>query len=573
MCGLTLVSDGTTRFSHGVMNVALVFADETVVLWDLKETSGERKTTTWMVDFLTASVQRDDFKIFRPNLVTIVLDGAGRTAFKPLEDKFHADPALPNVICQWCSCHSMQLLLEGLADISGIDSLIEKCREYIKYVRNRDVPRAMLRNLAKKSLLPWCDTCFGTIFLCMARILEVKDALQLMVTRDEWKQYVASLARPEKVQAANFRAMTLDLSKHNGQAFYFFNRIEKVLQLTEPIFAALRRLDSNQPTVGTVYHEFHMVYNAVSAWEQAKFQDIDEGDVAFTTEQDTLVSNKTKVDTGLGESDEWNAASIVYRRWDKLYSYCRIALLHAAGYVLNPALYFKSEDDFRTDNLELKFYEYLQWILPEADADRAFAAWSVYRSYCSDSRYFTDAHGELLPSCSLDPPHNGTKGARWWFDLAPPLLDQLRPLRSVAIQVLSATSSETSAERGFSDLANVQVNNRARMSVTTAREAIFVCAETRRELAKKTDNVLARRVQRLLDVEDLEASAEAFIDDAADHDEGGPADEAGAAQLDGDSAPQPAAHCPVAQPENIEEALEPEWNSCKFKPGQAADQE
>ena len=96
--------------------------------------------------------------MFRDDLITIVLNGAGHSAFKPLEDRFFGEANLPNVICQWCSCHSLNLLMESLVDISGIDILVNECRDYFKFVRNYDMPRTFLRDSSGKWLVIWAET-------------------------------------------------------------------------------------------------------------------------------------------------------------------------------------------------------------------------------------------------------------------------------------------------------------------------------------------------------------------------------------------------------------------------------
>ena len=219
-CGFSLVSDGTTRFGRGVVDIAFVFTNGDVVFWELKDTSGTRKSNVWMTEFILECVKSPDFPFDVRDLVTIVMDGACRTAFAQIEEAFRDDEALPNVVCQWCSCHSWNLLLKAVADIDGIDTLITDVKSYITFVRNHDKPRDMLRKVSSKGLVRWVETRFGTVFLCFERLLEVRQHLLSIVGSEDWAAYYGTLSGDVKEKATEFVTMSLDVT--------FWNRIRKV---------------------------------------------------------------------------------------------------------------------------------------------------------------------------------------------------------------------------------------------------------------------------------------------------------------------------------------------------------
>ena len=146
--GFGMTSDGTTRFGRGVIDVAFVFKSGEVVFWSLEDVSGERKTKEWLCDFILRTVRDKDFPLPIKDLVTIVMDGACRTSFPLIEEAFKQDEKLPNVVCQWCSTHSLNLMMKAIADIDGIATLIDQVCEYITFVRSHDKPRALARKFA-----------------------------------------------------------------------------------------------------------------------------------------------------------------------------------------------------------------------------------------------------------------------------------------------------------------------------------------------------------------------------------------------------------------------------------------
>lgn len=500
--GFALASDGTTRFGRGVVNIALVFKSGEVVFWELKDTSGESKSNKWLLDFIMEVVTSPDFPLDVEDLVTIVMDGACRTAFPLIEDAFKDREDLPNVVCQWCSCHTWNLLLKAIVDIDGIDSLIEECKEYITFVRSHDKPRSMLRKTAGKGLIRWADTRFGTLFLCMDRILDVMPSLRMMVVSDEWDAYYRSCSGGSadmRGKAQAFVTLTLDPT--------FANRIQKVLELVEPIFVALRICDSDAPTLGIVYQLFLETQVAVEAWEETKFEPVKDGPAgtAFERGKCTLLSSKNHEDTGKGTGDDWTAASILVFRWTKMHHASRTGLIHAAGRMLNPAF---RDYDHSADNLKASFFKFLQFYYNDAaTADKVWGQWNEYqREDPKGDLFFTD--GVEMANCSWAGERRGLGGADWWASLPRRCEARWPELQKLAMKVLSQTSTESAAERHFSLVELVQPKLRASLSPKSINDRAFVRAEIQAELASHSVNAL-------LTVEDLERYDAAAGEDGA----------------------------------------------------------
>ena len=508
VCGFGLTSDGTSRFSRAVMNAALMFKSGEVVFWDLKDTSGESKDKQWIANFVVDVVTSEAFPLDPMDLVTITMDGACRTSFPLIEKAFRDNPKLPSIVCQWCSCHTWQLLLKAIADIDGIDTLIKQCREVITFVRGHDKPTALLRKSAQKGLVRWVETRFGTIFICMERLVEVKSSLMTMVQGEPWSQYRESVKdRKVREELDKFVDLVIDAS--------FWNKIAKTLELVEPIFSALRVCDSDAPTVGIVYQLFLETQQRLEAWEATKFENVKDGPtgVAFREGECSLLSKRSHEDAGLGAAAGWTAAEMLVFRWNKMHGATSTGKLHAAGRLLNPAF---RDYDHTMDNLTEQFVEYLKIFGSNKDdtgewVDKAFTQWQDYQTYkdvASDSdlgrQLFFNTDGTEKETCSWTGDTRGLRGADWWINLPFKWQQKWSNLREVAIKVLSQTSTESAAERHFSAIEVIQPKVRASLTPESVQKRSFVRAEIQGAIARTACTISALHTPD--DLEDHDAS-------------------------------------------------------------------
>ena len=117
------------------------------------------------------------------NLMSIIMDGGEKLSFTHIEQTvaFAGHNKLPSIICVWCAFRGFNLLLKAFGNLDGIDGLIEDVKFVISFVRNHGLPRSILRELSRLSMLAWCITRFDTIFICMERLIKLQNALQQLV--------------------------------------------------------------------------------------------------------------------------------------------------------------------------------------------------------------------------------------------------------------------------------------------------------------------------------------------------------------------------------------------------------
>ena len=163
------------------------------------------------------------------DLLILIMDGGERSSFNLIEQTFAEHPKLPNIMCVWCAAHGFSLLLKAFGNIDGIDELIEDVKFVINYVRNHGMLRSILRELHRLSLLVWCITRFGTIFICMERLIQLENALRKLVIHEKWEVFFGKQYGEAKEKAVRFRNKVEDRS--------FFVKLKKTTELTEPVYA------------------------------------------------------------------------------------------------------------------------------------------------------------------------------------------------------------------------------------------------------------------------------------------------------------------------------------------------
>ena len=129
----------------------------------------------------------------------IIIDGGEKSSFNLIEQTFAGHSKLPSIMCGGFASHCFNLFLKVFGNIDGIDNLIENVKFVINFVRNHGLPRVFLQELSRLSMLVWCITCFGTIFICMERLIKLQNTLRQLVLHPKWETVLgSSVATPRK---------------------------------------------------------------------------------------------------------------------------------------------------------------------------------------------------------------------------------------------------------------------------------------------------------------------------------------------------------------------------------------
>jgi len=278
-----------------------------------------------MAKWFLCELEKPDAPFKISDLVTCVLDGGCRSWFTLIEEKY------PKLICQWCGAHSVNLLMQALGELDGIAELIDECKEVIKFFRNRSLMRFLVRRDAGKIPIMWVQTRFGTTFISMERLGELRVEVAKIVVSEEWTHYYSKQGKDSRDKCDIVRVLVLSPS--------FWAKIDKTTELLVPVFGVLRRFDGDDATLGIIYHQMAKLKGLLRSWEATKFDPV-KGIAAFdSTGGHTLIGKSGTTATGRDKaaSAGKNAEDMLDFRWLEMApSDTARGQLQEAAYALNP---------------------------------------------------------------------------------------------------------------------------------------------------------------------------------------------------------------------------------------------
>ena len=183
-------------------------------------------------------------------------------------------------------------------------------------------------------MLVWCITHFGTLFICMKRLIKIQNALRKLVLHPKWEKSFEKQCGNAKETAIRFRTLVEDWS--------FFANMQKAVELTEPVYAHLWICDTDiYNTIGTVYDFWLKIQGCVKKWERTEFSKVD-GVAAFRPTYCSLVGNQTHKDNGKKANHGFTAEEMVSFWWTKMAEAGNTNRAHVLRRWLNPACFGES---------------------------------------------------------------------------------------------------------------------------------------------------------------------------------------------------------------------------------------
>jgi len=177
-------------------------------------------------------------------VIQVVTDSAAacKAAGKLIETKW------PHITWSPCTAHCLDLFLEDIGRLQPVKDLLENARLICKTIGNHHRTHALFTSLTDLSLLRPCDTRFGTNFIMLSRMLEVRKALEQTVSHEVWDLWVDSLAAALRDVPHEVKSLIHD-SRDGG----FWSKIQELVDIMAPVMSTLRLFDGNMPVVGKVY--------------------------------------------------------------------------------------------------------------------------------------------------------------------------------------------------------------------------------------------------------------------------------------------------------------------------------
>ena len=177
--GATLSIDGwSSVVNRPLINGMLISSAGEEFLGSV-DTSGATKDATYLADVLIKFIEQVGLE----NVVQVTTDNASVNlrAWELVSEKY------PHIFFQGCIVHALNLLLKDWGKEAWIKTQVQRAKTILKFIKNRHKPLAIFReHETRKTLLMPGKTRFASNFMMIARLLEVKTALQQTVVASSW---------------------------------------------------------------------------------------------------------------------------------------------------------------------------------------------------------------------------------------------------------------------------------------------------------------------------------------------------------------------------------------------------
>jgi hypothetical protein len=220
--------------------------------------------------YIADVIKRYLIEVGPENVVQVCTDNASvmRKAVSIVQQQW------PHLYFQGCMAHVLNLLLQDWGLPQWASSVVEDTQKIVRFIKACHVPLALFCKHAAVhakglSLLSLGATRFATNFLMVARVLDVKEALEQTVTDVEWDTYVRTLfdtqRKPVRTQARELRRLIL------GDDSEFWQSCANYYTVIKAAVAALKEFDGKQPCMDNVYMIMRALRHHVAALCNAPF--------------------------------------------------------------------------------------------------------------------------------------------------------------------------------------------------------------------------------------------------------------------------------------------------------------
>jgi Protein of unknown function (DUF 659) len=235
--GYTLTSDGWTSVQNRPLLNILMVTHKGSEFISAVDTSGEIKSGQYIFSQVKAALQ----KIGAQHCVQVTMDNAANctSAGRLLESEF------PHVTFTGCVAHSLDLALESIGKLEWVADYVTAGRNLTLFITRHQAPQAIFRTKSTKQLVKPADTRFGTQFMMLLRLYDLRKALQQTFVDPAWTAYIEDHPQHEDFHTQMFA---------NVMNAAWWTRMDAILSVLKPIFVLLRLVDGNSPCTGKVYY-------------------------------------------------------------------------------------------------------------------------------------------------------------------------------------------------------------------------------------------------------------------------------------------------------------------------------
>ncbi|XP_049936819.1 uncharacterized protein LOC126410608 [Nymphaea colorata] len=465
--GVSIVSDGWTDIQGRPLINFIAYSLDGPIFLKCVDASGEYKNAEYLKGLFIEVIK----EVGEDNVVQIITDNA--LVCQRAGMNLASDPKYSHIFWTPCVAHSINLALKSICNPSKDDpnagflcSWIEELEHDVKNIRNFVVNHNNALSIFDRhsdlKLLKVAETRFASIIVMIKRIKQVKHALTLMVTDNDWEFY----RNDDIVKAQEIKKCILEDE--------WWDKVTYFLQFTEPIWQMLREVDK----------EGLMLHKVYDMWDKMieKIQNI--------------IFRHEKKNVALDDSKFFDHVHrILVRRWNRSNN-----PLHCMAHSLNPKYYGQT------------------WLAggigrvppnrdPEISKNREICLGRLYfdshrlkiinNEFASFSGGRNDSIQAAMARDEKDP-------VNWWLCFGASTLN----LQHLALKLLSQPATSSCCERNWSTYS--QIHNIKRNKLTSKRAEDLVYVHCNLRLLSRTSNDYSSGSSKYWDVnpEDVDVELE-----------------------------------------------------------------
>jgi hypothetical protein len=353
--GCTVMSDGWTDGKGRTLLNFLVHCPKGSMFIKSVDASTHVKDAALLCELLHGFIE----EIGAHHVVQIVTDNAANyvAAGRMLMERHDT------VFWTPCAAHCIDLMLEDVGKIPFVKEVIDQAKSIPKYIYNHAFVLNLMRTYTNdRELRRLAVTRFATHFLTLQSLLQCQYELKQMFVSGEWRD--CRYSRREDGRAIA-RLVYSDS---------FWEGVEEVCSVAEPLVKVLRLVDGDKPVMGYLYEAMDKAKESIRAYYEGK------GTPGFNRQM--MI---------------WD---LIDSRWTGMLH----RPIHAATLFLNPAFSYKCNFDFDDEVMD-GLFTCLRRMVPDANIrDEINREIEMYRE-CAGLFGFEDAvrlRTRLMPRKSLD---------------------------------------------------------------------------------------------------------------------------------------------------------------------------
>ncbi|CAI7771914.1 unnamed protein product [Closterium sp. NIES-54] len=299
--GVTIASDMMSDRNGRAQANFLCVNEDGAVFMESVDCGMERKTGGYIASLIRPVIT----KVGPENVVALCMDGASNYAAATRE----IVKEWPHIEIVPCATHVLDLFMEDIGKMDWAKKLVERAGELITFLRNHHWTRAYLRagelhgEKVLQALRP-AGTRFGTQYLAVSRLCELRPHLSSMVSHDVFKDWAAAAGAKVKEAGDKFEKYVLDSAWWKTAEFF-----KKLLQLPykEGIFLRDRECTKVMKEFLERAHDFLVKYKRGGA---GGFKELQKGMLAYINGDGSFgtksaVEAREEIRAGKGDLLSW----------------------------------------------------------------------------------------------------------------------------------------------------------------------------------------------------------------------------------------------------------------------------